>query len=88
MHAAAYSRVVTTVEKGQRLVLLTIVEPHSVFATSQSGLWLSDPKGRWAPCMARLEQESLIVGLFGHCVKLVSQRASGVVSFSTYSVYP
>ena len=75
-------------KKGQRLVLLPIIERHSLLAVRSRFLWIADPEGSWTHCVMSLEQERPIAQSLGHCEKFVGNRASHVPSFSSRSIQP
>jgi hypothetical protein len=75
-------------KKGQRLVLLPIIQRHSLLAVRSRLLWIADPERSWTHCVVSLEQERPIVQSLGHGEKFVGNRASHVPSFSSYAIQP
>jgi hypothetical protein len=63
-------------KKGQRLVLLPIIERHSLLAVRSRFLWIADPERSWTHCVVSLEQERPIVQTLGYGEKFVGNRTS------------
>jgi len=82
MHGAAHPGIMIAKKKGQRLVLLPIIERHSLLAVRSRQLWIADPERSWTHCVVSLEQERPIPQSLGYCEKLVGDRASHLPSFS------
>jgi hypothetical protein len=88
MHGAAHPGIMIAKKKGQRLVLLPIIERHSLLAVRSRALWLADPEHSWTHCVMSLKQERPIAQSFGECEKFVGNRASHVPLFSSHSIHP
>ena len=72
MHAAAHARIMTAKKEGERLMLLPLIEPHSLFGVISRCLWIADPEGGCAHCVMCLEQECPIIHSVRHREKLLS----------------